>query len=170
VRADIRVTSDSRRDRGTYLTQSGFLVFHNAEYYINADRSRLPYVDAVSGAIRNAGNVMLEVAGGLRVKGAMDTSGILLGGRVSAGNVSFEHKWGARADRMSIRRKETGIYVVTHDLGHTRYSVICMDAGNGRHNAKAGKITANSFEIYTKYDNTLYSDIDFTFLVFGDNY
>ena len=170
VRADIRVTSDSRRDRGTYLTQSGFLVFHNAEYYINADRSRLPYVDAVSGAIRNAGNVMLEVAGGLRVKGAMDTSGTLLGGRVSAGNVSFEHKWGARSDRMSIRRKETGIYIVTHDLGHTRYSVICMDAGNGRHNAKAGKITANSFEIYTKYDNTLYSDIDFTFLVFGDNY
>ena len=170
VRADIRVTSDSRRDRGTYLTQSGFLVFHNAEYYINADRSRLPYVDAVSGAIRNAGNVMLEVAGGLRVKGVMDTSGILLGGRVSAGNASFEHKWGARADRMSIRRKETGIYIVTHDLGHTRYSVICMDAGNGRHNAKAGKITANSFEIYTKYDNTLYSDIDFTFLVFGDNY
>lgn len=170
VRADIRVTSDSRRDRGTYLTQSGFLVFHNEEYYINADRSRLPYVDAVSGAIRNAGNVMLEVAGGLRVKGAMDTSGILLGGRVSAGNVSFEHKWGARSDRMSIRRKETGIYVVTHDLGHTRYSVMCMDAGNGRHNAKAGKITANSFEIYTKYDNTLYSDIDFTFLVFGDNY
>ena len=170
VRADIRVTSDSRRDRGTYLTQSGFLVFHNAEYYINADRSRLPYVDAVSGAIRNAGNVMLEVAGGLRVKGAMDTSGILLGGRVSAGNVSFEHKWGARSDRMSIRRTEPGIYLVTHDLGHTRYSVLCMDAGNGRHNAKAGKITANSFEIYTKYDNTLYSDIDFTFLVFGDNY
>ena len=170
VRANIRVTSDSRRDRGTYLTQSGFLVFHDAEHYINADRSRLPYVDAVSGAIRNAGNVMLEVAGGLRVKGAMDTSGVLLGGRVSAGGVSFEHKWGARADRMSIRRKETGIYIVTHDLGHTRYSVICMDAGNGRHNAKAGKITANSFEIYTKYDNSLYSDIDFTFLVFGDNY
>lgn len=170
VRANIRVTSDSRRDRGTYLTQSGFLVFHDAENYINADRSRLPYVDAVSGAIRNAGNVMLEVAGGLRVKGAMDTSGILFGGRVSAGNVSFEHKWGARSDRMSISRTGTGIYTVTHDLGHTRYSVICMDAGNGRHNAKAGKIRANSFEIYTKYDNTLYSDIDFTFLVFGDNY
>ena len=170
VRADIRVTSDSRRDRGTYLTQSGFLVFHDAEHYINADRSRLPYVDAVSGAIRNAGNVMLEVAGGLRVKGAMDTSGILLGGRVSAGNASFEHKWGARADRMSISRTGTGIYRVTHDLGHTRYSVICMDAGNGRHNAKAGKITDTSFEIYTKYDNTLYSDIDFTFLIFGDNY
>ena len=45
-----------------------------------------------------------------------------------------------------------------------------MDAGNGRHNEKEGKITANSFEIYTKYDNTLYSDIDFTFYVFGDNY
>lgn len=170
VRADIRVTSDSRRDRGTYLTQSGFLVFHDAEHYINADRSRLPYVDAVSGAIRNAGNVMLEVAGGLRVKGAMDTSGILLGGRVSAGGVSFEHKWGARSDRMSISRTGTGTYIVTHDLGHTRYSVLCMDAGNGRHNAKAGNIKANSFEIYTKYDNTLYSDINFTFLVFGDNY
>ena len=106
----------------------------------------------------------------VQIRGDVDISGALLGGRVSAGNVSFEHKWGARADRMSIRRKETGIYIVTHDLGHTRYSVLCMDAGNGRHNAKAGKITANSFEIYTKYDNTLYSDIDFTFLVFGDNY
>ncbi len=71
---------------------------------------------------------------------------------------------------MSISRTGTGTYTVRHDLGHTRYSVLCMDAGNGRHNAKAGKITANSFEIYTKYDNTLYSDIDFTFLVFGDNY
>lgn len=170
VRADIRVTTDSRRDRGTYLTQSGFLVFQDANNYINADRSRLPYVDAVSGAIRNAGNVMLEVAGGLRVKGAMDTSGALLGGRVYAGNVSFEHKWGARSDRMSISRTDTGTYLVTHDLGHTRYSVLCMDAGNGRHSAKAGKIKANSFEIYTKYDNTLYSDIDFTFLAFGDNY
>ena len=170
VRADIRVTTDSRRDRGTYLTQSGFLVFHDANNYINADRSRLPYVDAVSGAIRNAGNVMLEVAGGLRVKGTMDTSGALLGGRVYAGNVSFEHKWGARSDRMSISRTDTGTYLVTHDLGHTRYSVLCMDAGNGRHSAKAGKIKANSFEIYTKYDNTLYSDIDFTFLAFGDNY
>ena len=106
----------------------------------------------------------------VQIRGDVDISGALLGGRVSAGNVSFEHKWGARADRMSIRRKETGIYIATHDLGHTRYSVLCMDAGNGRHNAKAGKITANSFEIYTKYDNTLYSDIDFTFLVFGDNY
>lgn len=172
VRADIRVTTDSRRDRGTYLTQSGFLVFQDANNYINADRSRLPYVDAVSGAIRNAGNVMLEVAGGLRVKGAMDTSGALLGGRVyaDAGNVSFEHKWGARSDRMSISRTDRGTYLVTHDLGHTRYSVLCMDAGNGRHSAKAGKIKANSFEIYTKYDNTLYSDINFTFLAFGDNY
>ena len=106
----------------------------------------------------------------VQIRGDIDISGALLGGRVSAGNVSFEHKWGARADRMSIRRKETGIYIVTHDLGHTRYSVLCMDSGNGRHNAKAGKITANSFEIYTKYDNTLYSDIDFTFLAFGDNY
>lgn len=106
----------------------------------------------------------------LHVRGGVDISGALLGGRVSAGNVSFEHKWGARSDRMTISRKENGIYTVRHDLGHTRYSVICMDAGNGRHNAKAGKITANSFEIYTKYDNTLYSDIDFTFLVFGDNY
>lgn len=106
----------------------------------------------------------------VQIRGDIDISGALLGGRVSAGNVSFEHKWGARSDRMSIRRKETGTYIVTHDLGHTRYSVLCMDAGNGRHNAKAGKIAANSFEIYTKYDNTLYSDIDFTFLAFGDNY
>ena len=106
----------------------------------------------------------------LHVRGGVDISGALLGGRVYSGNVSFEHKWGARSDRMSISRTGTGIYTVTHDLGHTRYSVICMDAGNGRHNAKAGKIRANSFEIYTKYDNTLYSDIDFTFLVFGDNY
>lgn len=106
----------------------------------------------------------------VQIRGDIDMSGALLGGRVYAGNVSFEHKWGARADRMSISRTGTGTYTVRHDLGHTRYSVLCMDAGNGRHNAKAGNITANSFEVYTKYDNTLYSDIDFTFLVFGDNY
>ena len=108
----------------------------------------------------------------LHVRGGVDISGALLGGRVYAGNASFnfEHKWGARSDRMSISRTGTGTYLVTHDLRHTRYSVICMDTGNGRHNAKAGNIKANSFEIYTKYDNTLYSDINFTFLVFGDNY
>lgn len=170
VRADIRVTSDSRRDRGTYLTQSGFLVFHNAEYYINADRSRLPYVDAVSGAIRNAGNVMLEVAGGLRVKGVMDTSGILLGGRVSAGSGSFEYKYGARADGMTIRRTGRGTFLVTHSLGHTRYALFFMDAGrDSRSSAKYGNLTANSFEVYTHLLNAPY-DVDFSFTIIGDNY
>nr|DAR58025.1 MAG TPA: tail protein [Caudoviricetes sp.] len=170
VRADIRVTSDSRRDRGTYLTQSGFLVFHNAEYYINADRSRLPYVDAVSGAIRNAGNVMLEVAGGLRVKGAMDTSGILLGGRVSAGSGSFEYKYGVRADGMTVKRTGRGTFLVTHNLGHTRYALFFMDAGrDSRSSAKYGNLTANSFEVYTHLLNAPY-DVDFSFTIIGDNY
>ena len=170
VRADIRVTSDSRRDRGTYLTQSGFLVFHDAEHYINADRSRLPYVDAVSGAIRNAGNVMLEVAGGLRVRGAMDTSGILLGGRVSAGSASFEYKYGARADGMTVKRTGRGTFLVTHNLGHTRYAVFCMDVGrDSRSSAKYGNLTANSFEVYTSVLNAPY-DADFSFFILGDNY
>ena len=170
VRADIRVTSDSRRDRGTYLTQSGFLVFHDAEHYINADRSRLPYVDAVSGAIRNAGNVMLEVAGGLRVRGAMDTSGILLGGRVSAGSASFEYKYGVRADGMTVKRTGRGTFLVTHNLGHTRYAVFCMDVGrDSRSSAKYGNLTANSFEVYTSVFNAPY-DADFSFFVLGDNY
>lgn len=170
VRADIRVTSDSRRDRGTYLTQSGFLVFHDAEHYINADRSRLPYVDAVSGAIRNAGNVMLEVAGGLRVRGAMDTSGIILGGRVSAGSSSFEYKYGARADGMTVKRTGRGTFLVTHNLGHTRYAVFCMDVGrDSRSSAKYGNLTANSFEVYTYFLNALY-DVDFSFTILGDNY
>ena len=170
VRADIRVTSDSRRDRGTYLTQSGFLVFHDAEHYINADRSRLPYVDAVSGAIRNAGNVMLEVAGGLRVKGAMDTSGVLLGGRVSAGSASFEYKYGVRADGMTVKRTGRGTFLVTHNLGHTRYAVFCMDVGrDSRSSAKYGNLTANSFEVYTNLLNAPY-DVDFSFFIIGDNY
>lgn len=170
VRADIRVTSDSRRDRGTYLTQSGFLVFHDGNNYINADRSRLPYVDAVSGAIRNAGNVMLEVAGGLRVKGAMDTSGILLGGRVSAGSGSFEYKYGARADGMTIKRTGRGTFLVTHNLGHTRYAVFCTDTGrDSRSSAKYGNPTANSVEIYTSVLNAPY-DVDFSFSIIGDNY
>lgn len=170
VRADIRVTSDSRRDRGTYLTQSGFLVFHDAEHYINADRSRLPYVDAVSGAIRNAGNVMLEVAGGLRVRGAMDTSGILLGGRVSAGSASFEYKYGVRADGMTVKRTGRGTFLVTHNLGHTRYAVFCMDVGrDSRSSAKYGNLTANSFEVYTHLLNAPY-DVDFSFIIIGDNY
>lgn len=170
VRADIRVTSDSRRDRGTYLTQSGFLVFHDAEHYINADRSRLPYVDAVSGAIRNAGNVMLEVAGGLRVRGAMDTSGILLGGRVSAGSASFEYKYGVRADGMTVKRTGRGTFLVTHNLGHTRYALFFMDAGrDSRSSAKYGNLTANSFEVYTHLLNAPY-DVDFSFTIIGDNY
>lgn len=170
VRADIRVTSDSRRDRGTYLTQSGFLVFHDGNNYINADRSRLPYVDAVSGAIRNAGNVMLEVAGGLRVKGAMDTSGILLGGRVSAGSGSFEYKYGARADGMTVRRTERGTFLLTHNLGHTRYAVFCTDTGrDSRSSAKYGNLTANSFEVHTSVLNAPY-DVDFSFTIIGDNY
>lgn len=170
VRADIRVTSDSRRDRGTYLTQSGFLVFHDAEHYINADRSRLPYVDAVSGAIRNAGNVMLEVAGGLRVRGAMDTSGILLGGRVSAGSGSFEYKYGVRADGMTVKRTGRGTFLVTHNLGHTRYAVFCMDVGrDSRSSAKYGNLTDKSFEVYTSVLNAPY-DADFSFFILGDNY
>ena len=170
VRADIRVTSDSRRDRGTYLTQSGFLVFHDANNYINVDRSRLPYVDAVSGAIRNAGNVMLEVAGGLRVKGDMDTSGILLGGRVNPQSVSFDHKWGAKSDQLSVRRIGNGSYLITHNLGHTRYSVVCNASGNGGHNASYVDLTATTFVIRTNHDDGLYSDIPFSFIIIGDNY
>lgn len=170
VRANIRVTSDSRRDRGTYLTQSGFLVFHDAENYINADRSRLPYVDAVSGAIRNAGNVMLEVAGGLRVKGDIDTSGILLSGRVDPRTLRLEYVWGAKKDSLRVERIGRGMYKIHHTLGHTRYNVVCNAAGNGGHNASYVDISANYFTIRTNHDNGVYDDIWFSFIVIGDNY
>ena len=170
VRADIRVTSDSRRDRGTYLTQSGFLVFHDAENYINADRSRLPYVDAVSGAIRNAGNVMLEVAGGLRVKGDIDTSGILLSGRVDPITLRLEYVWGAKKDSLRVERIGRGMYKIHHTLGHTRYNVVCNAAGNGGHNASYVELSANYFTIRTNHDNGVYDDIWFSFIVIGDNY
>ena len=170
VRADIRVTTDSRRDRGTYLTQSGFLVFHDANNYINADRSRLPYVDAVSGAIRNAGNVMLEVAGGLRVKGTMDTSGVLLGGRVNPGSVTFDHIWGVKASTARIERIEKGRYRLIHNLGHTRYSVICNECGHGRNNANWDDLTENSVDLYAFYDDNRDNSIPFSFIVVGDNY
>lgn len=170
VRANIRVTSDSRRDRGTYLTQSGFLVFHDAENYINADRSRLPYVDAVSGAIRNAGNVMLEVAGGLRVKGDIDTSGILLSGRVDPRTPRLEYVWGAKKDSLRVERIGRGMYKIHHTLGHTRYNVVCNAAGNGGHNASYVELSANYFTIRTNHDNGVYDDIWFSFIVIGDNY
>lgn len=171
VRADIRVTSDSRRDRGTYLTQSGFLVFHDGNNYINADRSRLPYVDAVSGAIRNAGNVMLEVAGGLRVKGAMDTSGILLGGRVNPfGSVSFDHVWGAKSSVARVERIALGMYKVTHNLGHTRYSVVCNGTGGVGNNASFVDISDNYFTVRTHHPNGHFNDIRFSFIIIGDNY
>ena len=170
VRADIRVTSDSRRDRGTYLTQSGFLVFHDGNNYINADRSRLPYVDAVSGAIRNAGNVMLEVAGGLRVKGDIDTSGILLSGRVDPRTLRLEYAWGAKKDSLRVERIGQGMYKIHHTLGHTRYNVVCNAAGNGGHNASYVEIAANYFTIRTNHDDGVYDDIWFSFLVVGDNY
>lgn len=171
VRADIRVTSDSRRDRGTYLTQSGFLVFHDGNNYINADRSRLPYVDAVSGAIRNAGNVMLEVAGGLRVKGAMDTSGILLGGRVNPfGSVSFDHIWGMKSEVARVERIALGMYKVTHNLGHTRYSVVCNGTGGVGNNASFVDISDSYFTVRTHHPNGHFNDIRFSFIIIGDNY
>ena len=170
VRANIRVTSDSRRDRGTYLTQSGFLVFHDGNNYINADRSRLPYVDAVSGAIRNAGNVMLEVAGGLRVKGDIDTSGILLSGRVDPRTLRLEYAWGAKKDSLRVERIGRGMYKIQHTLGHTRYNVVCNAAGNGGHNASYVELSANYFTIRTNHDNGVYDDIWFSFIVIGDNY
>lgn len=170
VRANIRVTSDSRRDRGTYLTQSGFLVFHDGNNYINADRSRLPYVDAVSGAIRNAGNVMLEVAGGLRVKGDIDTSGILLSGRVDPRTLRLEYAWGAKKDSLRVERIGLGMYKIHHTLGHTRYNVVCNAAGNGGHNASYVELSANYFTIRTNHDNGVYDDIWFSFIVIGDNY
>lgn len=170
VRANIRVTSDSRRDRGTYLTQSGFLVFHDGNNYINADRSRLPYVDAVSGAIRNAGNVMLEVAGGLRVKGDIDTSGILLSGRVDPRTLRLEYVWGAKKDSLRVERIGRGMYKIHHTLGHTRYNVVCNAAGNGGHNASYVELSANYFTIRTNHDNEVYDDIWFSFIVIGDNY
>lgn len=170
VRANIRVTSDSRRDRGTYLTQSGFLVFHDAENYINADRSRLPYVDAVSGAIRNAGNVMLEVAGGLRVRGDIDTSGILLSGRLDPRTLRLEYVWGAKKDSLRVERIGRGMYKIHHTLGHTRYNVVCNAAGNGGHNASYVELSANYFTIRTNHDNGVYDDIWFSFIVIGDNY
>lgn len=171
VRADIRVTTDSRRDRGTYLTQSGFLVFHDANNYINADRSRLPYVDAVSGAIRNAGNVMLEVAGGLRVKGAMDTSGTLLGGRVNPyGSVTFDHIWGVKASTARVERIARGMYKVTHNFGHTRYSVVCNGTAGVGNNASYVDISDNYFTVRTHHPNGHYDDIPFSFIVVGDNY
>lgn len=170
VRANIRVTSDSRRDRGTYLTQSGFLVFHDGNNYINADRSRLPYVDAVSGAIRNAGNVMLEVAGGLRVKGDIDTSGILLSGRVDPRTLRLEYAWGAKKDSLRVERIGRGMYKIHHTLGHTRYNVVCNAAGNGGHNASYVELSANYFTIRTNHDNGVYDDIWFSFIVIGDNY
>ena len=171
VRADIRVTSDSHRDRGTYLTQSGFLVFHDGNNYINADRSRLPYVDAVSGAIRNAGNVMLEVAGGLRVKGAMDTSGILLGGRVNPfGSVSFDHIWGMKSEVARVERIALGMYKVTHNLGHTRYSVVCNGTGGVGNNASFVDISDSYFTVRTHHPNGHFNDIRFSFIIIGDNY
>lgn len=105
----------------------------------------------------------------MQVSGGIDLPGVLLGGRVNAHSVSFDHIWGAKSDTARVERIGDGKYRITHNFGHSRYSVICTECGNGRHNANWDNLTDNSFEIYTYYDNTKYSDIRFSFIVVGDN-
>ena len=107
----------------------------------------------------------------MHVRGDIDLPGILLGGRVNpSGEVDFDHIWGVKASTARVERIGGGTYRITHNFGHSRYSVICTEQGNGRHNANWGNVTDNSFDVYTYYDNTKYSDIPFSFIVVGDNY
>ena len=106
----------------------------------------------------------------MQVKGDIDLPGVLLGGRVNPDSVTFDHIWGVKANTARIERIEKGRYRLTHNFGHTRYSVICNECGHGRHNANWDDLTENSVDLYAFYDNNRDDSIPFSFIVVGDNY
>lgn len=156
---DVRIS----RGEGSYLIHGENSALREAVFGENGlsffyGKKRLMYVNSQEGQTF------------LTVKGATDLPGVLLGGRVNPGSVTFDHIWGVKASIARVERIGGGTYRITHNFGHSRYSVICTEQGNGRHNANWGNVTDNSFEIYTYYDNTKYNDIPFSFIVVGDNY
>lgn len=105
----------------------------------------------------------------MHVRGDIDLPGVLLGGRVNPNSVTFDHIWGVKASTARIERIEKGRYRLTHNFGHTRYSVICNECGHGRHNANWDDLTENSVDLYAFYDNNRDDSISFSFIVVGDN-
>lgn len=105
----------------------------------------------------------------MHVRGDIDLPGILLGGRVNPNSVTFDHIWGVKANTARIERIEKGRYRLTHNFGHTRYSVICNECGHGRHNANWDDLTENSVDLYAFYDNNRDDSIPFSFIIVGDN-
>ena len=105
----------------------------------------------------------------MHVRGDIDIPGVLLGGRVNPDSVTFDHIWGVKANTARIERIEKGRYRLTHNFGHTRYSVICNECGHGRHNANWDDLTENSVDLYAFYDNNRDDSIPFSFIIVGDN-
>ena len=105
----------------------------------------------------------------MHVRGDIDIPGVLLGGRVNPNSVTFDHIWGVKANTARIERIEKGRYRLTHNFGHTRYSVICNECGHGRHNANWDDLTENSVDLYAFYDNNRDDSIPFSFIIVGDN-
>ena len=105
----------------------------------------------------------------MHVRGDIDIPGVLLGGRVNPNSVTFDHIWGVKASTARIERIEKGRYRLTHNFGHTRYSVICNECGHGRHNANWDDLTENSVDLYAFYDNNRDDSIPFSFIIVGDN-
>lgn len=105
----------------------------------------------------------------MHVRGDIDLPGVLLGGRVNPNSVTFDHIWGVKANTARIERIEKGRYRLTHNFGHTRYSVICNECGHGRHNANWDDLTENSVDLYAFYDNNRDDSIPFSFIIVGDN-
>lgn len=102
------------------------------------------------------------------IRGVTDFPGLLLSGRVSASG-RLEYVWGARRLYVSTEKLQRGIYKVTHNLGHTNYTV--MLAGENRHQDKAGyqNLKADSFEVWMTNGSNDHFDYGFCFSIIGDN-
>ena len=156
---DVRIS----RGEGSYLIHGENSALREAVFGENGisfvyGKKRLMYVNSQEGQTF------------LTVKGATDLPGVLLGGRVNPDSVSFDHIWGVKASTARIERIEKGRYRLTHNLGHTRYSVVCNECGHGRHNANWDDLTENSVDLYAFYDDNRDNSIPFSFIVVGDNY
>ena len=116
---------------------------------------------------------MVDAAGEptFRVKGDIDTSGVLLAGSIDKfGQIS--KSWGWKKTTLSSTKSSTGVYVITHNLGHTDYITTANSTYLVNNNAGMTVTviseTSSSVTIQTRYGDALY-DAGFNFSIVGSN-
>ena len=107
----------------------------------------------------------------LSVRGKIDIPGVLLSAQIKINGSLFERvvsKWGTLANALRIDRLGVGRWRITHNLGHTDYSVHASAHSNGYGGIYVQEQRTHSFEVVTSDRSDPADGISFSLLVFGD--